>query len=130
MYNVLFFIRSGDPRDLHGLTHSFPTRRSSDLVSTRGRKVSVRFPRLVAERALPPAATRFAVGAYAFAILVTIGGDRFGLARRGSFGRSEEHTSELQSLMRISYAVFCSKKKNILTYKMTTRIVTIHQTHS
>src|SRR3546814_10621538 len=29
------------------------------------------------------------------------------------FGRSEEHTSELQSLMRISYAVFCLKKKNI-----------------
>src|SRR3546814_3454498 len=27
------------------------------------------------------------------------------------FGRSEEHTSELQSLMRISYAVFCLKKK-------------------
>src|SRR3546814_9256425 len=27
-------------------------------------------------------------------------------------GRSEEHTSELQSLMRISYAVFCWKKKN------------------
>src|SRR3546814_3462959 len=30
-------------------------------------------------------------------------------------GRSEEHTSELQSLMRISYAVFCLKKKK--TYK-------------
>src|SRR3546814_8629057 len=29
--------------------------------------------------------------------------------------RSEEHTSELQSLMRISYAVFCLKKKNIDT---------------
>src|SRR3546814_2586426 len=28
-------------------------------------------------------------------------------------GRSEEHTSELQSLMRISYAVFCLKKKTI-----------------
>src|SRR3546814_5722970 len=28
------------------------------------------------------------------------------------FERSEEHTSELQSLMRISYAVFCLKKKN------------------
>src|SRR3546814_3142577 len=28
------------------------------------------------------------------------------------FGRSEEHTSELQSLMRISYAVFCLKNKN------------------
>src|SRR3546814_1710860 len=31
---------------------------------------------------------------------------------RISFERSEEHTSELQSLMRISYAVFCLKKKN------------------
>src|SRR3546814_4016410 len=34
--------------------------------------------------------------------------------RRGRYefgGRSEEHTSELQSLMRISYAVFCLKKK-------------------
>src|SRR3546814_7848878 len=29
-------------------------------------------------------------------------------------GRSEEHTSELQSLLRISYAVFCLKKKQIL----------------
>src|SRR3546814_2621506 len=33
--------------------------------------------------------------------------------------RSEEHTSELQSLMRISYAVFClTKKKNIHQYKV------------
>src|SRR3546814_3669059 len=31
---------------------------------------------------------------------------------RGAALRSEEHTSELQSLMRISYAVFCLKKKN------------------
>src|SRR3546814_5493581 len=31
---------------------------------------------------------------------------------RRQAGRSEEHTSELQSLMRISYAVFCLKKKN------------------
>src|SRR3546814_3672867 len=30
--------------------------------------------------------------------------------------RSEEHTSELQSLMRISYAVFCLKKKNITSH--------------
>src|SRR3546814_1594882 len=36
------------------------------------------------------------------------------LAPGGRLGfRSEEHTSELQSLMRISYAVFCLKKKNI-----------------
>src|SRR3546814_1174470 len=31
-------------------------------------------------------------------------------------GRSEEHTSELQSLMRISYAVFCLKKKRTKHY--------------
>src|SRR3546814_4605925 len=31
--------------------------------------------------------------------------------RQSAFTRSEEHTSELQSLMRISYAVFCLKKK-------------------
>src|SRR3546814_2301805 len=31
--------------------------------------------------------------------------------------RSEEHTSELQSLMRISYAVFCLKKKTIYTHE-------------
>src|SRR3546814_6725886 len=34
------------------------------------------------------------------------------LANIGGELRSEEHTSELQSLMRISYAVFCLKKKN------------------
>src|SRR3546814_6961561 len=34
----------------------------------------------------------------------------------GFLARSEEHTSELQSLMRISYAVFCLKKKITQTY--------------
>src|SRR3546814_10874954 len=38
----------------------------------------------------------------------------------GESGRSEEHTSELQSLMRISYAVFCLKKKT--TYSNTSCI--------
>src|SRR3546814_3395087 len=36
-----------------------------------------------------------------------------GEVRKTSISRSEEHTSELQSLMRISYAVFCLKKKKI-----------------
>src|SRR3546814_9161931 len=36
--------------------------------------------------------------------------------RRRQNSRSEEHTSELQSLMRISYAVFCLKKKKNNTY--------------
>src|SRR3546814_2864247 len=39
--------------------------------------------------------------------------------------RSEEHTSELQSLMRISYAVFCLKKKN-KTNRYTTRSTNTH----
>src|SRR3546814_10743333 len=34
------------------------------------------------------------------------------IVRESDEARSEEHTSELQSLMRISYAVFCLKKKN------------------
>src|SRR3546814_5910444 len=40
--------------------------------------------------------------------------------------RSEEHTSELQSLMRISYAVFCLKKKNNNTYSHLTQLVQTH----
>src|SRR3546814_8671533 len=48
------------------------------------------------------------------------GAGRTGTAHRGPgrgpghAGRSEEHTSELQSLMRISYAVFCLKKKKTI----------------
>src|SRR3546814_10764757 len=38
-----------------------------------------------------------------------------GVVRVGVPNRSEEHTSELQALMRISYAVFCLKKTNKLT---------------
>src|SRR3546814_6464354 len=40
-------------------------------------------------------------------------------AGRHRQGRSEEHTSELQSLMRISYAVFCLKKKKVKQQKTT-----------
>src|SRR3546814_5559858 len=56
-----------------------------------------------------------------FSLLLGIGGKympprarpiQVSLIREGQLrGRSEEHTSELQSLMRISYAVFCLKKK-------------------
>src|SRR3546814_8987657 len=38
--------------------------------------------------------------------------DQIVVIDQGRIVRSEEHTSELQSLMRISYAVFCLKKKN------------------
>src|SRR3546814_3792667 len=42
--------------------------------------------------------------------------DVLGRDRARFAGRSEEHTSELQSLMRISYAVFCLKKKKHTTH--------------
>src|SRR3546814_4650102 len=45
-------------------------------------------------------------------------GDRAGFRRNEQMLRSEEHTSELQSLMRISYAVFCLKKKNTKQSKL------------
>src|SRR3546814_5438821 len=43
-----------------------------------------------------------------------------------SFKRSEEHTSELQSLMRISYAVFCLKKKKTTIRNNTTNQSKLH----
>src|SRR3546814_1052003 len=44
----------------------------------------------------------------------------------GGTVRSEEHTSELQSLMRISYAVFCLKKKTYTTSTILTYADTMH----
>src|SRR3546814_1530489 len=44
--------------------------------------------------------------------------------------RSEEHTSELQSLMRISYAVFCLKKKNKTNESTSTREATEQKTET
>src|SRR3546814_3317764 len=44
-------------------------------------------------------------------ITLTISGDYANYKDNGNPTRSEEHTSELQSLMRISYAVFCLQKK-------------------
>src|SRR3546814_9537781 len=44
--------------------------------------------------------------------------------------RSEEHTSELQSLMRSSYAVFCLKKKNKTQYHRLSTHTIAHTTHS
>src|SRR3546814_8387928 len=94
-------------RDLHVLTHSVPTRRSSDLslpLPLSGDR-GVDLPRLLQPqqqrvRRLPDAAVR-RVRLYA-ALLQFFA---------GAAARSEEHTSELQTLMRISYAAFCSKQK-------------------
>src|SRR3546814_5085308 len=56
---------------------------------------------------------RRTAGTGAIPWLLPVGWTSAAQARREIVGRSEEHTSELQSLMRISYAVFCLKKKKI-----------------
>src|SRR3546814_2972879 len=108
------------------MTPSFPTRRSSDLRVGGGEQVGGRHGRFAATRA-------------GFGVFDRITGFFGGVAREQhlrpdrqaqcanageqhpasnsivaivhALARSEEHTSELQSLMRISYAVFCLKKK-------------------
>src|SRR3546814_3549716 len=87
------FCGYGDHRDLHVLAHSFPTRRSSDLGSL---DAGHRGAPLLREQ------KETAIGRVDVIPAPLTGGD---------VGRSEEHTSELQSLMRISYAVFCLKNK-------------------
>src|SRR3546814_9868094 len=46
--------------------------------------------------------------------------------RCGRSTRSEEHTSELQSLMRLSYAVFCLTKKNYIYYDCTHHVYNLN----
>src|SRR3546814_4145619 len=100
-------------------THSFPTRRSSDLYLASGfsqhassalialflilqTSTSLFFP--VVMRTLRAGVDELEL-CVVQPVLLAIDGLH-------GVGRSEEHTSELQSLMRNSYAVFCLKKKN------------------
>src|SRR3546814_2555291 len=118
---------SGDNRNLHVLTPSFPTRRSSDLVVSH--RLGLPPGHLVrSERGFETGLEPAALAAQDLRLGERLTGGRVqhrrvelapqaGAADGGagqaepSHGRSEEHTSELQSLMRISYAVFCLKKK-------------------
>src|SRR3546814_182408 len=78
-------------------------------------------PQMLAARDLPfPRLSAYAFWAYLVGGLAFFASLFFGLAPDGGWfmyppSRSEEHTSELQSLMRISYAVFCLKKKKKTT---------------
>src|SRR3546814_10536166 len=111
MLFVFFFYCAGDPRDLHVLTHSFPTRRSSDrrLGGAGGRGNDV----LQDAAAAAPVLVARAVHGLLRGGRGVHGGHQAALDAPlvVEHLRSEEHTSELQSLMRISYAVFCLKKK-------------------
>src|SRR3546814_1381214 len=104
-----FFECYGHHLDLHVLTHSFPTRRSADLgphswfhmarcPPGRGTGTRLRWRRSLR------------AGAWYWKTLTS------------HDLRSEEHTSELQSLMRISSAVICLKKKKhniVITHHLT-----------
>src|SRR3546814_993980 len=118
---------SGAHPKLHVLTHSSPTRRSADLCF-RARHPLLAIPdlmigarpgdhviaKLLGERrdfGMNPR-VRGRRRAHNAARVIAAGGDRVEQHLVQPLdGRSEEHTSELQSLMRISYAVFCLKKK-------------------
>src|SRR3546814_5399531 len=91
------------------MTHSFPTRRSSDLAPRSIQRPQPRrvgrgnvYGEIAREAGHRPRALGI-IGDSVVRVLVCA-------------DRSEEHTSELQSLMRISYAVFCLKKKKTKKY--------------
>src|SRR3546814_2529270 len=87
------------------LTHSFPTRRSSDLLDVDAAALCwKRLPKASRETLWIAPRRHRHLGA------PTCQG-RCGFESDRARCRSEEHTSELQSLMRISYAVFCLQKK-------------------
>src|SRR3546814_12629078 len=110
-----FFKGYGNNRYLPELTHSFPTRRYSDLIVHLG---LARLPDapggtkgislFVVPKFLPGPA-----GSLGARNGVKCGSLEHKMGIHGNATRSEEHTSELQSLMRISYAVFCLKKQNL-----------------
>src|SRR3546814_1544682 len=96
--------------------HSFPTRRSSDLTKfSLERDKTKLIPYIKAALAVKEN-IRFWASPWTPPVWMKTGykknsgADSSATAKKPSY-RSEEHTSELQSLMRISYAVFCLKKK-------------------
>src|SRR3546814_10200968 len=92
-----FFKWYGVHRCRHVLTHSFPSRRSSDLFDHAA------------------AVTNFVVAPLSllsgtFYSIESLAPTFQAVSHANPFFRSDEHTSELPSLMRISYAGFCLKK--------------------
>src|SRR3546814_12888019 len=98
---MLFFYWYGDLRYLHVLTHSFPTRRSADLVDKRRRIPHRQTSEMHLGRHVGEHEPDRLVVCDRRAELLALAGisDRV-------LHRPEENTSELQPLMRTSYAVF------------------------
>src|SRR3546814_10365280 len=75
----------------------------------------------------PPIGTPIAINEKTAALLLALKRSEIMDTRAG---RSEEHTSELQSLMRTSYAVFCLKKKQRITHSLHHYIQKLHVPYS
>src|SRR3546814_5958040 len=116
--------------DLHALTHSFPTRRSSVLASAYGHldtviglvnwigqliNITCSCQQTKAQQVLVKIKITV-IGGSVKGFYIKFFGQKCQVQQAAgilykNMHRSEENTSELQSLMRISYAVFCLKKK-------------------
>src|SRR3546814_9184500 len=103
-------------RELHVLTHSVPTRRASDLEQPVriGRRARVG-PEFLLDPILEDVLEFQVLGVgkthvSSVAAGLDVVGELLDVIEPGL--RSEEHTSELQSLLRTPYAVFCLKTKN------------------
>src|SRR3546814_976570 len=103
-------------------THSYPTRRSSDLYLGRSLNVLAVFPGAII--GFHPVLRNWMARNLVLVSAIT-GAIAFAILTLHSM-RSEEHTSELQSLMRLSYAVFCLKKKKTSTITQVTINNTIY----
>src|SRR3546814_1507746 len=103
------------------MTHSYPTRRAADLTGTNlaQQPLGERMDFLVAARPQAAVLARIGVDKTLVSIeqedpVMAIAARQIGadfIVEPCFVARSEEHTSELPSLMRISYAVFCLKNK-------------------
>src|SRR3546814_1829214 len=114
----MFFDRSG------GLRAAIPHERVQVRAGEVEKGITRRVPRLEALARRIAAILPAPSGALCFQAIVAPDGEASVFEINARFGggyplRSEEHTSELQSLMRISYAVFCLKKKKIDTNNTT-----------
>src|SRR3546814_2128479 len=118
---VFFFLMIRRPPRSTRTDTLFPTRRSSDLPERSAatfRDIDGRRHAVPGDWAVP----------HADGTITLLGRGSGCINTGGEKVRSEEHTSELQSLMRISYAVFCLKKKKNTNYTEQRDVITTSNT--
>src|SRR3546814_8918324 len=109
---MMFFSEDGDHRDIHVLTHAYPKRRASVHGSSSMSQATVA---PISSASPMKVSTSRSTTATAHSRHPSSGSTTSGTWRAA---RSEEHTSALQSLMRISYAVFCLTYTSYIFYNL------------